>query len=187
MDTADSAKVELDVLIGLFFSADETSNLGQFVETTAEKIPEPARSLLAHDFHMTVTVEKFHSCPVDVKVLDKRTDGRCYSRKILLTRQSDDCVVQYGIVRLNFDVLDEAVVREIMEEETPLGRILINHNVLRRVKLLSLYEIESGDVLADAFQLSKHDKVYGRTALIYLNESPAIELLEIVSPVNSSE
>ena len=181
MDTADSAKVELDVLIGLFFSSTDRHLFGEFTETTADKIPEPERSLLAHDFHMTVTVEKFHSCKVDVKVLEKRTDDRLYSRKILLTRPSDDRVVQYGIVRLNFDVLDDEIVQEIQAEDTPLGRILINHNVLRRVKLLSLYEIECGEVLADAFQLGSGDKVYGRTALIYLNETPAIELLEIVS------
>lgn len=179
MDTAGSAKVELDALIKLFF--EDPAPLGRFSQTEATAIPEPQRSLLAHDFHMTVTVEKFHSSSVDVKVLAARTDDRLYSRKILLTRQSDDRVVQYGIVRLNFDVLEDEVVNEIEAEQIPLGRILINHNVLRRVKLLSLYEIECGPVLAEAFQHNEKDKVYGRTALIYLNESPAIELLEIVS------
>lgn len=179
MDTADSAKVELETLIGLFFS--DGSELGQFKETTAEEIPEPQRSLLAHEFHMTVTVEKFHSSSVDVKVLASRKDQQRYSRKILLTRQSDNRVVQYGIVRLNFDVLDEDVVKEIESEGTPLGRILISHNILRRVKLLSLYEIDCGVELAEAMQVASDSKVYGRTALIYLNEKPAIELLEIVT------
>lgn len=179
MDTADSAKVELETLIGLFFS--DRSELGQFRETVAGEIPEPYRSLLAHEFHMTVTVEKFHSSSVDVKVLASRKDDLLYSRKILLTRQSDDRVVQYGIVRLNFAVLDEQVVKEIESEATPLGRILINHNILRRVKLLSLYEIDCGPELAKEMQVSPGSKVFGRTALIYLNEKPAIELLEIVT------
>jgi chorismate-pyruvate lyase len=179
VDTADSAKVELETLIGLFFS--ETSELGRFEETKADAMPEPFRSLLAHDFHMTVTVEKFHSSPVDVRVLHSRKDERLYSRKILLTRQSDDQVVQYGIVRLNFDVLEDQVVKEIESESTPLGRILINHNVLRRVKLLSLYSVECDQELADSLGVSKGETVFGRTALIYLNEKPAIELLEIVS------
>ena len=179
MDTADSAKVELETLISLFFA--DGSVLGQFKETTREAMPEPQRSLLAHDFHMTVTVEKFHSSPVDVKVLSSRKDQQLYSRKILLTRQSDERVVQYGIVRLNFDVLDEQVVQEIESEGTPLGRILISHNILRRVKLLSLYEIDCGTELAEAMQVEPKSKVYGRTALIYLNEKPAIELLEIVT------
>ncbi len=179
MDTADSAKVELETLIGLFFA--DGTQLGRFREVTAEAIPEPQRSLLAHDFHMTVTVEKFHSSSVDVKVLASRKDQQRYSRKILLTRQSDERVVQYGIVRLNFDVLDPQVVAEIESESTPLGRILINHNILRRVKLLSLYEIVCGSELAESLGVDADSKVYGRTALIYLNEHPAIELLEIVS------
>lgn len=179
MDTADSAKVELETLIGLFF--DDATQLGQFREVNAEKMPQPQQSLLAHEFHMTVTVEKFHSSSVDVKVLASRKDEHRYLRKILLTRQSDDRVVQYGIVRLNFDVLDPQVVDEIESEATPLGRILINHNILRRVKLLSLYEIVCGDELAKYLDVDAASKVYGRTALIYLNEKPAIELLEIVT------
>lgn len=179
MDTADSAKVELETLVGLFFS--EASELGTFRETKVDAMPEPYRSLLAHEFHMTVTVEKFHSSKVDVKVVTARTDQRLYSRKSLLTRKSDEKVVQYGIVRLNFDVLEEHVVREIESESTPLGRILINNDILRRVKLLSLYEIEAGRELAEYLNVEQGDKVFGRTALIYLNEKPAIELLEIVT------
>ena len=54
---------------------------------------------------MTVTVEQFHRTPVNVKVLEMRHDGRFYSRRILLTRQTDNRVVQFGIVRLNFEYL----------------------------------------------------------------------------------
>ena len=70
---------------------------------------------------------------------------------------------------------------EIEKLETPLGRILINHDVLRTVKLLSLLEIKCGEELANMLGLETGSLCYGRTALIYCNGSPAIELLEIVS------
>ena len=54
--------------------------------------------------HMTVTVEEFHHSPVDV-VLAKKTVLPHYARKILLSRQTDGRVVQFGIVRLNFSYL----------------------------------------------------------------------------------
>jgi chorismate-pyruvate lyase len=179
LNPADFADVELETLIKLFF--DDSGQLGEFTEVIAEEVSEPSRSLLAHDHHMTVTVEKHHQSPVDVVVLETRTDDDHYSRKILLTRQSDDRVVQYGIVRLNMAVLSPEVRAEIEAKEIPLGRILINHDVLRVVKLLSLFEIKCGPDLAKAIGLDEGQICYGRTALIYCDGSPAIELLEIVS------
>jgi len=169
LNQPDFSAVELEILLKLFF--EDGSQLGAFTETTAGKVPEPSRSLLAHDHHMTVTLEKHHNSPVDVKVLATRTDGGHYSRKILLTRQSDDVVVQFGIV----------VRKEIEAKETPLGRILIAHDVLREVKLLNLFEIQCGEELASSLGFEPGQVCYGRTALIYCDGVPAIELLEIVS------
>ncbi len=179
MKPADSADVELEDLIKLFF--EDSSELGQFQEVTASDVPEPSRSLLAHDQHMTVTVEQHHDCTVDVKVLQTRTDGDRYSRKSLLTRQADGRTVQYGIVRLNSAVLTPVVRAEIERKATPLGRILINHGVLRVVKLISLLKIECGPELARELGFKVGQTCYGRTALIYCDGSQAIELLEIVN------
>lgn len=178
MDESSDVLVELQSLIGVFFS--DVDKLAEFRSVATEEIPEPQRSLLSHDMHMTVTVEKFHSSMVDVEVLDQKRDGNFYSREILLRRQSDKAVVQYGIVRLNFDFLDDEVAAEIEAQKTPLGRILISHDVMRRVKLLSLYEIKAGQRMSGLLGLSGEQKCYGRTALIYCDNRPAIELLEVV-------
>ncbi len=178
LNQPDFADVELEILIKLFF--ENSAQLGSFSETSAEEVPQPSCSLLAHDHHMTVTLEQHNNSPVDVKVLATRTDGGRYSRKILLTRQSDDAVVQFGIVRLDMTVLASEVRKEIEAKETPLGRILISHNVLREVKLLNLFEIQSGQELAKSFGFEEGQVCYGRTALIYCDGAPAIELLEIV-------
>ena len=179
LSDADLAHVELEQLIHLFF--DDEAQLGQFEEVVADQVPEPSRSLLSHDQHMTVTVEKHHQTSVDVKVLQSRTDGDHYSLKSLLTRQSDGGVVQYGIVRLNKSFLDPDVRDEIERQGMPLGRVLINHDVLRKVKLLSLLKIQCGPELASQFGFEVGQICYGRTALIYCDGAPAIELLEIVS------
>jgi chorismate-pyruvate lyase len=170
--------VELDKLVGIFYS--HTNELGEFVAVGADDVPEPQRSLLNHDFHMTVTVEKFHSSPVDVEVLRERAEEETYVREIRLTRQSDGQIVQFGIVRLHFKHLDDAVRSEIQGRAKPLGRILIDHNVLRRVQLLSLYRIQPSPKLATLLGLPDACECYGRTAIIYCNDEPAIELLEIV-------
>lgn len=178
LNSADFADVELDLLIKLFF--EDASELGQFEEISADQVQQPGRSLLAHDHHMTVTLEDHHHCSVDVEVLQSRVDGDHYSRKIVLKRQSDGDVVMYGIVRLDMSVLAPDVRREIESQNTPLGRILIEHDVLRVVKLLSLFRISKGSDLASAFNGDIGQVCFGRTALIYCDGSPAIELLEIV-------
>jgi hypothetical protein len=175
------ATPELKALANLFYlSLDE---LGSFQEVTETELPDAPRRLLWHDEHMTVTVEDFHNCSVDVRVLNTNATSSHYSRRILLTRQTDDRVVQFGIVRLSTAFLGEEVRQEIESQQTPLGRILIEHNVLRHVRPLSLWRIEPGQDLVDVFGLDQPETCYGRTALIYCNGLPAVELLEIVTPV----
>jgi hypothetical protein len=49
------------------------------------------------------------------------------------------------------------------------------------VQLVSLWKIEPGAEILQLFNKQPGDIVYGRTALIYCNGEPAVELLEIVS------
>ncbi|HMP18156.1 MAG TPA: hypothetical protein PKD72_14120 [Gemmatales bacterium] len=48
------------------------------------EIPEPYRSLLVHDRHMTVAMEEYHDEKVEVKVLRRRLTNQSYVRQILL-------------------------------------------------------------------------------------------------------
>ena len=70
--------------------------------------------------------------------------------------------------------------------QIPLGRVLINHGVLRRVELSQLWKVVPGVDLCSLFKLDQAVDTYGRTAIIYCDGEPAIELLEIVAPeINS--
>jgi chorismate-pyruvate lyase len=172
----DSTKPSLDVLVGLFFF--DLAELGRFERVEPAAVPEPFRGLLDHNSHMTVTVEKFHLSPVEVQVLETSVTRSQYARQILLARASDGKIVQWGIMRVSFSHLPDAVREEIERAETPLGRILIAHNVHRQVRLSALWRVEPGPALA------KHlgpATTYGRTAIIEVAGEPAIELLEIVS------
>ena len=174
---------DLTTLVELFYPA--LADLATFEKTTAALLSEPYRRLLAHDEHMTVTVEAFHNSPVDVQVLATRLAPPHYARQILLSRQTDGVVVQYGIVRLNFEYLEPDVQREIEQQGKPLGRILIEHDVLRQVQLVDLWSLTPGAGLCQLFRLPVPQPCFGRTALIYCNGEPAVELLEVVTPVAS--
>lgn len=180
--------VNLQALVGLFYR--DQSVLGQFDEVQPADMPELERKLLAHENHMTVTVESHHQSPVDVLVLDRNVTRSHYARKILLCKQSDHEVVQYGLMRVNYAHLAPEVRAEIEAGETPLGRVLINHNVLRSVQLVGLFRIMPGKELRHFFGIDAESgpprAVYGRTAMIFCDEEPAVELLEIVAPERPS-
>lgn len=173
---------DLMELVHLFYDA--PSALGEFEAVAAEAMPQPYRGLLAHDQHMTVTVEGYHGCLVDVHVIETKTVGAHYCRKIFLTRQSDGGVVLFGIVRMDLDQVDAATRDEILARRKPLGRILIEHNVLREVELVDLWRVAPGPDLCSLMGLHDATAIYGRTALIHCNDRPAVELLEIVAPAD---
>ena len=180
MNPTELPQVELDKLVGLFFPENQDP-VGVFHEVPPSELPPAADSLLNHCEHMTVTVEDFHSSEVDVDVLEEKDVNSHYCRKILLTRKTDGEVVQYGIVRLNMSTLPQAVQDQIRERKIPLGRILIRHDVMRAVRLAKLFRIEAGTELAERFGVEPGTDVFGRTAWMYCNGKPAIELLEIVN------
>jgi hypothetical protein len=131
---------------------------------------------------MTVTVEAHHGSLVDVKVLEKKRDGDSYARKILLALQSDGRVVQFGLVRIWLPYCSPEVREEILAQKTPIGRILINHNVLRRIEPTEFLRMTPGPDMMQWFGLTEPKTTYGRLALIHCDGKPAIELVEIVAP-----
>ncbi len=156
------------------------------VEVPAGELPEPYHRLLVHTHHMTVTVEEFYRSPVDVKVLNCRRSGNEYARKILLTLQNDARkVVQFGLVRINLGVCPEPVRSAIVEGKTPLGRVLIQNNMLRRIEPVAFLRVSLSAKLAEWFGAAAGAETFGRLGVIYTGDRPAVEVLEILAPVVS--
>ena len=147
-------------------------------------IPEPYRKMLVHHVHMTVTVEDHYQQPVSIEVLASRHVGESYGRETLLQLPSKQ-VVQFGAVRIDFTCCTDAVRSAILEEKTPLGRVLIDNNVLRRIEPTAFLQITPGPKLAGWFGLSRPETCYGRLGVIFCDDRPAIAVLEILAPVKS--
>lgn len=176
---------ELNSLIDLF--PNDPPLIRKVEHVPAALVPQPYREMLVHDKHMTVTMERYHHSPVDVQVIDRKHDEKLYCREILLSKQGTGEVVQFGIVRFNFQYVTAAVRHEIVSEGTPLGRVLINHNVLRHIDLGALLRIECGQRLAGYFGVENGSETYGRLATIFCNRQPAVDLLEISAPLVPAE
>jgi hypothetical protein len=157
--------IELKELCSLFPEPDGEPLYLNAEHVARESTPEPYRRMLVHEHHMTVTMESYHQTSVDVEVVDSRYEADLYCRKILLNKQGTTNPVQFGIVRFNFNFVTDSVREQIESELIPLGRVLIQHNVLRHIDL-------------DVGQ-----ETYGRMATIFCNGAPAVDLLEISAPL----
>jgi chorismate-pyruvate lyase len=174
------SRPDLRELVSLFGHPEEVVAACEVV--SGEQVPPPYHDLLVHEHHMTVTVEAHHGDLVDVRVLERRHQGNDYARKILLTLQKTGRVVQFGIVRVDLSVCSPAVREEIVSGRIPFGRILIQHNVLRRIEPTAYLRLIPGPAMMQWFGLEQPRTVYGRLALIHYNNQPAVELLEVVTP-----
>jgi chorismate-pyruvate lyase len=180
VNNADLSSPDLLSLVSLFYPTIDA--VGQFAAAERDRLPLPYRQLLAHDHHMTVTLEAFYNTAVAVRVLSVDRQGSVYSRSSLLTRRTDEGPVQFGIVRLHLHLLEPHIRGRIEEGQIPLGRVLIEHETLREVELGQLYHVRCGPALSQHLGAELGQTTYGRTALIHYHAEPAVELLEIVAP-----
>jgi chorismate-pyruvate lyase len=171
--------VSVEELFAPFGPADD---LPEYEFVPPEAVPPPYHDLLVHHHHMTVTVEAHHGELVDVSILARRLDGDFYTRKILLALQGSGRVVQFGIARVHLNYCSDAVRETIVAGRTPLGRILIQHNVLRVVEPTAFLRVHAGPALTKWFAPGKPRPTYGRLAVIHCDGREAIEVLEIVAP-----
>ena len=149
----------------------------------AAELPEPYHGLLAHAHHMTVTVEEFYGGPVDVRVLAVAHAGDDYAREILLALRETGRVVQFGIVRIDLAALSPTVRAEIVGRRTPLGRVLIQHDVLRTIEPTGFFRVRLDPVMAGWFGCPAGAVTYGRIGVITADGRPAVRVAEILAPV----
>ena len=170
----------------LFAPFGPADDLPEYAFVRGDAVPHPYHALLVHNHHMTVTVEAYHGDLVDVRILDRRLEGDSYTRKIVLALQGSGRVVQFGVVRVHLDCCSAPVREAIVAARTPLGRILIQHNVLRVVEPTAFLRVAACPAVAKWFGLAEARPTYGRLAVIYCDGKEAIEVLEIVAPEGDS-
>lgn len=143
-------------------------------------VPAPFDRLLVHEEHMTTRLGAFHGESVALEVMEDMQAGDTYRRKILLTVGAGH-VVEVGVVRIHLNFTSDDVRREILSKKTPLGDILIQHNVLRRIEPKWFFRFDGPAALRAAFDRALGGPIYGRVGVIHCDGEPAIELLEVVA------
>lgn len=175
-------------LVGLFPTEEM---VGSDFDVIAEgDVPPSYAGLLVHDSHMTRALEKTYGSAVNLHVLEVFKADPFYARRLYLSvgdgetsSGSRDAAVLAGIMRINLNVCHTDVRNLIVDANTPLGRVLLENNVLTRVQTVAYLKLAQNTTLASLFQSTDTAApAYGRLAMIFCDGEPAVELLEIVSP-----
>ncbi len=177
-------------LLGVFPS--NSLDASEFEVIPPDALPPTERRLLDHDQHMTVTLEAHHGAAVHLNVIEVHREGNEYARRLTLSAGPDGPIILAGIMCFNLEYCGDDVRRRILEANTPLGRILIEHGVMRRIQTEAFLRIPIDSAFCRLFGLTDSappgathagaTHAHGRLAIIFCNTLPAVELLEVVPP-----
>lgn len=152
------------------------ADMGAGLITPAD-MPPAVRSLLVHEEHMTLRLKSTHGVDLALCVLAEKRHAGVYSREILLQRKDTQASVEFGIVRIQESELPAEVVERIVRREQPLGDILVDANLLRRIEPRWFYRFSTESEPARALGCAT---AFGRLGVIYCDDRPAIEVLEAI-------
>ena len=167
----------IDLCEGVY---DRAAELSHSTVLQAADLPAPYQALLAHTEHMTVRLEQHFGTTVKLHVQREIHEKDRYHRRIVLTRADSGAIVEFGVVRIDLEYMQPSVREEILAKGTPLGEILVRHNVLRRIVPHWYLRFDTGSAVTQEFAGPDDGPAFGRVGTILCNEQPAIELLEIV-------
>ena len=148
-----------------------------------DMMPEPFKSLLAHEHDMTPTLEEFHKCPLHLHVLRNFTRGDFYFREVVLRTDEGERPVEFGAIKINMVLFEPPARRLILEERWPLGHILRDCAVPHESHPKAFLRVQSDDFINRALNLSGMHTLYGRrNTLTDLKQRPLAEIVEILPP-----
>ena len=180
----ETAQAALDSLCHWFYE-DRLSAEG-CEPVLAANLPPALRDLLVHNEHMTSKLEAYHRAQPVLRMLHERRDGNLYGRNIELVVPHEH-VVEFGIVRIDLNYTPDAVREQILEKTIPLGDILVQGNVLRRIEPRWYFTFSPDSALAAHFPHHAGDLLAGRVGVIFCDGEPAIELLEVVTATKAPQ
>lgn len=151
-----------------------------------EGLPEPYRSLLAHQDDMTGTLETAYRDRVRLRVLRRRNSGGVLLREVVLVLEGNDRPVEFGVIRIHLLRLPAAARSDVLEGTLPLGRILQDHRVEYESRPLDFFQVEAGAEMKDALGLAGSPTLYGRRNRLLMPANGLLaEVIEILPPAES--
>jgi len=153
----------------------------------AEEMPEPYRTLLAHDRDMTGTLETFFKQPMTLKVYVKRVEGDFLYRQVTLLGTQDGRPKEFGAIRIDLSCFEGETRSLVAAGEVPLGRVLREHGVAYVSNPSAFLKVDPDELLCDALNVTQ-GPLYGRKNELTTPGGHAIaQIIEILPPLDVPE
>ncbi len=150
---------------------------------SAEEIPEPQRTLLAHDRDMTSTLEQFHGSPIHLEVVSLEIQGSLLHRQVVLSLDTTGAAVEFGAIRVHLDRFPEPWRSDIVASRRPLGGILNASGQPYVSRPSAFLEVDADEFLCGVLRLTGSIRLYGRQNTLRTPEGLEIaEIIEILPP-----
>jgi hypothetical protein len=150
------------------------------------QVPPPYHSLLAHSSDMTLTLERFYHQPLRLSVLSRDLEADSYQREVVLTPAQAARPVEYGVIRICLGRLSPRTRRRVLEEQQPLGAILLSEAIPHLSWPQAFFRVQSDRHMAAVLDLPNAGVLYGRrTVLLDGARRLLADVLEVLAPVEN--
>src|ERR1051325_7154250 len=126
------------------------------------ELPEPYRSLLAHNNDMTPTLSAFHARLIHLRVLSRQHRDDFYFREVVLLADGTETPVEFGAIRINLARFSPQTRRHILDERVPLGHLLRVHSVPHSSQPKAFFRLQADSLMAEALNVATPQVLYGR-------------------------
>jgi hypothetical protein len=148
-----------------------------------DQMPEPYRSLLAHDRDMTSRLEAFHQRKIHIRAYARHYDGLEYFRQVVLELDGSLKPVEFGASKTNLYFFPALAREEIRRELRPLGGILRDFGIAFSSRPAAYFRVVADAAILGALHLSGAPPLFGRrNTLLDAEERPIAEVVEILPP-----
>jgi chorismate-pyruvate lyase len=144
---------------------------------------EPYRSLLVHNGDMTPTLERHYRQSIHIQLLQCHRKRSGYFREVVLRLDDNQRPVEFGAIKINLELFEEAARKEIIAGVLPLGGIMRKYQVVHLSAPKAYLQLRSDGLINEALELPKSMQLYGRrNTLTTLSGEALAEIVEILAP-----
>lgn len=149
----------------------------------ADDLPEPERSLLAHDSDMTNTLQQFYGEEIHLQVINQAIEREVLSRLVVLELDGENRPVEFGAIQIDLTKLDEIPRLLVEEGRLPFGGILNQFAIRYQSEPSAFFRIQADGLMQRVFHIPPGPELYGRCNTLSLaGGEPIAHVIEILPP-----
>lgn len=146
-------------------------------------VPLPYRSLLVHESDMTLTLERHFGGRIGLRLLSTFSRGGWYFRRVLLVQEYSGRPVEMGAIRMKLDAFSRRVRKQILGNETPLGRIFRDAEIDFKAQARVFLGITPNSEMMGVFWMREPLTLYGRQTKMTLEGASIGDVVEVLALV----